>query len=79
MTFLSFRVSKSPNQLCSEQPNKVVILSEALRRSMQTEGLWREVEGPQRCVLADAVRTLSTTEAPDELATIFRAAENQNL
>jgi hypothetical protein len=40
----------------SQTPNKVVILSEALRRSIANKGaLRRAVEGPRRCLLADAL------------------------
>ena len=41
---------------------KGVILSEAPRRSIEYQRvLWREVEGPRRCLLADALRSFPAT------------------
>jgi hypothetical protein len=42
-----------------QAPNKIVILSEALRRYRRQRTLWRGVEGPRRCLLAGALRSSS--------------------
>jgi hypothetical protein len=47
-----------------QAPNKAVILSEALRRSIANRGLYgAESKDPEDAYLAHAIRSFSTTEA----------------
>jgi hypothetical protein len=50
--------------VASNEHCKVVILSEAPPRIYRiTDGLWREVEGPRRCVPVDALRSFPSTNS----------------
>jgi hypothetical protein len=67
VTFSIFRVFCISNQLYFRPPDKAVILSEALRRSIANRGLYgAESKDPEGAYLAYAVRTFSTTEAREQ-------------
>jgi hypothetical protein len=68
VTFLIFRVFFTPNRLLFlKLPQGRHPERSASQIYRLTEGLWRAVEGPRRCLLADALQSFPATKIMKEI------------
>jgi hypothetical protein len=68
VTFLIFRVFFTPNRLLFlKLPQGRHPERSASQIYRLTEGLWRAVEGPRRCLLADALHSFPATKIMKEI------------